>query len=276
MSAGTTPTPKRILQTARSRELPLKLRAMSANLKLLNPDFEYVFFDDAGVERFIDAEFPQYRPVFKAFKYPIQRFDFFRYLAVYRLGGFYFALDVMLAKGLSELLSSKCTFPFEGLTFSHHLRSKGMDWQLGNYAFGGPAGHPFLKTVIENCVKSQQDPSFVTPMMRGTPRFSKDEFYVLNTTGPGLLSRTLAENPEMSSGLHVLFPDDVCDVKNWNVFGDFGVHLMEGTWRPTSSGFLRRRLAQRWEVWMMDRAIKRSRRLGRSRHLVPPKPFSLA
>ena len=100
------PIEKRIIQTAKHRNLPLKHRAMSRNLELLNPDYEYLFFDDEDVEKFIDREFPEYRKVFDSFRFPIQRYDFFRYLAVYRLGGFYFDLDVLLATSLDGLLQN--------------------------------------------------------------------------------------------------------------------------------------------------------------------------
>jgi inositol phosphorylceramide mannosyltransferase catalytic subunit len=80
---------------------------MMANLRLLNPDYECLFFDDQQVQAFLDREFPQYRRVFDSFPVPIQRYDFFRYLAVYRHGGFYFDLDVLLASGLSDLLDSE-------------------------------------------------------------------------------------------------------------------------------------------------------------------------
>jgi mannosyltransferase OCH1-like enzyme len=142
--------PLRIIQTARDRDLTLKQRAFSANLRLLNPDHEWRFFDNGDVHQFVRDEFPRFRDVFEAFAFPIQRYDFFRYLAVYRLGGFYFDLDVLLASRLSELPASSCVFPFEGLTFSRLLRKYGMDWELGNYAFGAAAGHPFLEAVIDN------------------------------------------------------------------------------------------------------------------------------
>jgi hypothetical protein len=259
--------PARIIQTAKHRHLSLKQRAMTANLRLLNPDYEHLFFDNDDVERFIDREFPQYRHVFDAFRFPIQRYDFFRYLAVYRLGGFYFDLDVLLASELSSLLATGCVFPFEGLTFSHLLRSYGMDWEIGNYAFGAAAGHPFLEAVVENCVRAQKDPSWVEPMMRGVPPFSRADHYVLYTTGPGMVSRTLAENPALAATVTVLFPEDVCDARTWNVFGSYGVHLMDGTWRPSAS-FVRRQIAQRWEVWALQRRIRQSRRLGKTRSLV--------
>jgi hypothetical protein len=143
-----------------------------------------------------------------------------------------------------------------------------MDWEIGNYAFGAAPNHPFLEAVIENCVRAQKDPKWVKPMMRGLPAMFRAEYIVLNTTGPGLLSRTLAENPGLSNTVTVLFPDDVCDVRNWNRFGDLGIHLMDSSWRARS-GFLRRRLAQYWELWIMRRLLKQSLRLGKTRHLVP-------
>jgi hypothetical protein len=258
--------PRRIIQTAKTHNLSLKHRAMMANLKLLHPDYEHCFFDNAEVEAFIDREFPTYRGVFDGFRFPIQRYDFFRYLAVYRLGGFYFDLDVLLATDLSPLVPTGCVFPFEGLTLSQLLRSYDMDWEIGNYAFGAAAGHPFLEAVIENCVRAQREPAWVQPMMRGVPPLSGAEYSVLYTTGPGLVSRTLAENIALAKTVTVLFPDDVCDIDSWNRFGDFGVHLMEGTWRLPSS-YLRRRVAQTIEFWAIQRCIKEGRRRGATRHI---------
>ena len=240
--------PKRIIQTGKHTQLDLPSRAIVANIRLMNPDFEYIFFDNSQVEEFIDREFPQYRLIFDSFRFPIQRYDFFRYLSVYRFGGFYFDLDVLLADSLSNLLEFGCVFPFEGLSLSRFLRSQyGMDWELGNYAFGAAAGHPFLKAVIENCVKAQKDPAWVRPMLGGYPPLLREEYVVLNTTGPGLLTRTFAEDAGLSQSVRVLFQDDPYDERTWNRFGNLGIHLMNGSWR-LKTGFLRRKLAQYWEV----------------------------
>ena len=261
--------PKRIIQTGKTSDLSLRTRAMVANLKLLNPDYEYLFFDDRQVQEFIDREYPNYRTLFDSFPFRVQKFDFFRYLAVHRFGGFYFDLDVMLAYGLESLLQSSCVFPFEMLTFSRLLRTHyNMDWEIGNYAFGAAPGNSFLEAVIENCVRAQKDPGWVKPMMRGLPLLSRQEFLVLNTTGPGLVTRTLAENPELAKSVTVLFPDDVCDMKNWNRFGDYGVHLMEGSWR-INMGRVRRRLALNWEAWQLNRLVRKSRLQGKMRSNSP-------
>src|SRR5215472_2485191 len=104
--------PTRIIQTAKQRQLSLMQRACATNVRLLNPDYELCFFDDHDVEQFIARDFPQYRDAFNSFAFPIQRYDFFRYLAVYRFGGFYLDLDVLLTTGLSTLSASSCVFPF--------------------------------------------------------------------------------------------------------------------------------------------------------------------
>src|SRR5581483_9951088 len=153
--------PKRIIQTGKTPPASVRAKAIASNIRLLHPDYEYLFYDDAAVDEFIQREFPQYLTLFNSFPFRIQRYDFFRYLAVYRYGGFYFDLDILLASQVTSLLTSECVFPFEGLTFSHYLRNHcRMDWEIGNYAFGSTAGHPFLEKVIANCVRAQEDPDW--------------------------------------------------------------------------------------------------------------------
>lgn len=270
--------PKRIIQTSKSLDLPLLEKAAVANITLLNPDFEYLFFDDRQVEEFIDKEFPEYRRAFDSFPVPIQKYDFFRYLAVYRFGGFYLDMDVFLASNLSELLGCGCVFPFEALTINVFLREEHeMDWEIGNYAFGAAAGHPFLLAIIENCVRAQKDRDWVENMGRSVPRIFRDEYYVLYTTGPLLVSRTLAEFPDAAKHVTVLFPEDVCDQRYWNRFGEFGIHLMAGSWRRPKR-LLKRRLQGYWELFLLKRLMKASRKLGKDRALqfkthVRPEPI---
>jgi inositol phosphorylceramide mannosyltransferase catalytic subunit len=266
--------PKRIIQMYHSRDLPLLAKAAAANLRLLNPDFEYLFFDGAQIEEFIDAEFPQYRPLFDALPKQIQRYDLFRYLAVYRLGGFYFDTDVFLASSLEDLLGFGCVFSFEHLSIHKFLYTQyGMDWEIGNYAFGAAAGHPFLEAVIKNCVRAQQNPEWVGAMTKSIPRMFRDEYYVLDTTGPGLVSRTLAEYSGVSDQVKVLFPDDVRDPKSWYCFGSYGVHLQVGAWRK-HKGVAHRVLHRFWESTTRRALSKENLKRGakRSSELILPGP----
>jgi hypothetical protein len=259
--------PRRIIHTAKSLDLPLLSKASVANARLLNPDFEYFFFDNIQVEKFIDEQFPEYRRVFNSFRFPIQRYDFFRYLAVYHFGGFYLDLDVFLAYSLADLLDFGCVFPFEELTLNKFLRQEyGMDWEIGNFAFGAVAGHPFLNAIVKNCVRAQNDSEWVNKMMKPILRMCQEDFYVFNTTGPGLVSRTLAEYPDASKQVKVLFPENVCDSTNWHRFGTFGVHLMAGSWLKRK-GILRRIVTREWMAWTRKRFLKESLRLGGNRTL---------
>ena len=261
--------PRRIIQTAKSRDLPLLARATTVNLRLLNPDFEYLFFDDTQVEEFIDGEFPQYRPVIDSFPVRIQRYDLFRYLAIFRLGGFYFDTDVLLASPLKNLLEYGCVFPFEHLGINRFLSEEyGMDWEVGNYAFGAAAGHPFLKAIINNCVRAQQHPQWAAAMLKSIPRMFRSEEFVLVTTGPGLVSRTLAEYRDDSAEVKVLFPEDILDRNSWHRFGTYGVHLKLGTWRKRER-LVRRVLHRNWEAWRRRSLLKNGPNRSRNRALAP-------
>jgi hypothetical protein len=250
--------PKRILQTGKSLPTSVKARAMVANIRLLHPDYECLFFDDNQVENFIATEFPQYVRVFDSFRFPIQKFDFFRYLAIYRLGGFYFDLDVMLASSLSELLDYSCVFPFEGLTTSEYLSTQcRLPWEIGNYGFGAAPQHPFLNAIIENCIRAQRDPDWAALAMPRYLPLSRAENYVLFTTGPGIVSRTLAENPKLAKTVKVLFPNDLGNPETWHCFGDIGVHLMDSSWRPRNGRF-RKQLKWMFERWKRSILFKRN------------------
>jgi len=219
------------------------------------------------MEEFVRKEFPEFKAAMASFPRPIQRFDFFRYLAVYRLGGFYFDLDVLLAQSISPLLDHTCVLSFEELTVNQFLlRNYGMDWEVANYGFGAAPQNAFIGALIENCVRFLNEPSWGYQMMQGVPRAIRDVLLVPFTTGPGMVSRTLAENPHLAKDVTILFPEDVCDEGTWHQFGNFGIHLQQGAWRSRHS-YLRRRLANLWESWMRRRLQRESKAKGKSRSL---------
>lgn len=137
-----------------------------------------------------------------------------------------------------------------------------MDWEIGNYAVGAAPGHPFLEAIIKNCIKAQQHPEWVEPMMEPIPRLFHSEYFVLDTTGPGLISRSLAEYPNAKDQVKVLFPDDIRDENSWFCFGDRGVHV--GTWRSRQA--LAPRLLHRyWQSIRRKATLKECRERGGKR-----------
>lgn len=250
--------PKRIIQTSRNSMLEPLAEAASVNVKLLHPDWEYLFFDDTQILKFVSSEFPEYVGLFQSYSRPIQRVDLFRYLAVYRLGGFYLDLDVFLTKSLEPLTTNSAVFPFEGLTMNEYFRNTlGIDWEVGNYAFGAEAGNEFLGQVIKNCARAKSDPKWIKPVISSYPRYFAAEFEVLATTGPGLLTRTLADPEPGIAKPYILFPQDVCDLGERNRFGKFGIHAMAGSWR--GRGGIGRRLG--W--WLLSKKEQNLLKLSR-------------
>lgn len=263
--------PRRIFQTARSRDLSPLAKASSANIRLLHPDWEYSLFDDHDIARFVADQFPQYNATFDSFPHKIQKIDFFRYLVVLKYGGFYFDLDVFLYEPLDNLLSRQCVFPFEEVTLNRFLRSEfGLHLELGNYGFGSSAGAPFLAAVVENCVRAQKDHAWAEQMFECIPGIFRAGFDVLNTTGPGIVTRTLGENLSQASIVSVLFPAEPCDIRdrrNWHQFGRYGIHLMDASWREKGS-FLRRKAAALWETHARNR-LRQEDDAGSTRKSLP-------
>jgi inositol phosphorylceramide mannosyltransferase catalytic subunit len=224
--------PKRIIQTGKDLDLSVFEKISSVNLKLVNPDFEYLYFSDKDVVDFISNQFPEYRNIFYSFRFNIQRIDFFRYLAIYHYGGFYFDLDFFLCENLTELIGNSCVFTFERIGINQYLKRQfKIHWDIGNYAFGAAPNHPFIRAIIDNCVKSQVEPEWLNVMLKSIPSIFRRDAYVLCTTGPGLVTRTYAENPHLHSSVKILMPEDLHNRKNWNQFGKYGVHVMTSSWR---------------------------------------------
>jgi len=259
--------PKKIIHIWGQGEAKLSLLSKAAlvNMKLLNPDFEFLFFDNKSIEAFINDHFPRYSEIINSFRFPVQRYDFFRYLAIYQLGGFYFDLDVFLVSALHSLLKYDCVFSFEELTINRYLRqSCGLDWEIGNYAFGASPKHPFILALIENCVRALKDLNWVKPMMKGIPFIFQKDFYAFYTSGPGLVTRTLAERNDIADRITILFPEDACDINYWSCFGNIGIHLHKGTWVGRKA-FIHNKLLRLWVLLVRKWALKESMKLGPKR-----------
>lgn len=156
--------PKKVYQTYHSKELPVELRAAHNKLKKMNPDWEFILFDDDDIEHYIAENFPLLLKFYKSirFEYGAARADFFRYLLMYKEGGVYLDIKSTFTKPINELLSNK-----SGIILSHwdnevrgekHFRL-GVHPELSNKrgeyiqcVIITPPGHPYLRAVIENLI----------------------------------------------------------------------------------------------------------------------------
>lgn len=150
--------PKIIHQTFRTKELPNEIEKTVENLRRMNPDFEYRFYDDEDCYNFIKENYDdETLSLYSSINpnYGSCRADFFRYLLIYKVGGVYLDIKSSTSKPLSETI-----LPTDEYLLSHWV---GKDWSdVLNYPLGefqnwhilSVPNHPFLKKTIE-LVKEQ-------------------------------------------------------------------------------------------------------------------------
>ena len=105
--------PKIIIQTWKTKVIPDKYKEDVASVKKYNSDYKYLFFSDDDIEDFLKKNYPKYYETYSKLPVKIQKIDFFRYIAVYHYGGFYFDLDITGMYPLKELLDYECVFPVD-------------------------------------------------------------------------------------------------------------------------------------------------------------------
>lgn len=85
--------PKIIWQTMKTDSVPKIMKDYSDSWIEKNSEYEYRFFDDQDIDRFIDKEFPEYISGYKKIIHGAVKADLWRYLIVYKYGGVYADMD---------------------------------------------------------------------------------------------------------------------------------------------------------------------------------------
>lgn len=242
--------------------MPLLYRAARNSALAFHPSYERLIYDESEMQRFVNEHCPEQLQNLLAFPQKIQQIDFFRYLVLYHIGGFYLDLDVFLTKPLDPLCDNQCILAFEELTVSQYFRNElGIDWEAANYAMGSEPRHPLFAAVIENCVRGLRDPVWAALPTACIPALFRQPFLVPFSTGPGMVTRTIAERPDLHASISILFPEDVRESKYWHAFGDYGVHLMHSSWRRRRS-FILAKLHQFWMKYRRRHMLAKSALIG--------------
>lgn len=234
--APTTPIPKRIIQVwfdktpkknrdkTDSRKYPPKFDKHVQSVKSLNPEYEYMLFDTNEAEAFLHEHYPHYYRTYLRLPVFIQKIDFFRYVAIYHYGGFYFDLDIRALKPLdTDITRHKAVFPVDEYVVAEwqdtsrfrRFHRNGVDFLPGQYAFGAVPRHPFLKRLIDG-IHSNID----TYERLAQPGVQ----YVYSTTGPDFVAEEYMNYPEKEDVF-------ILDNGQRQMFGDYGKHDYMGTWK---------------------------------------------
>ena len=124
-----------IIQTWKTKEIPIQYYKFIENLKQHCSDFNFLFFTDEDILEFMKNKMPQYQKTFGKLSHKIQQLDFFRYLAVYYYGGIYLDLDVLVNHSLKELYDTPeiCKFPLESENNNDiYFKKQDVNYILGN------------------------------------------------------------------------------------------------------------------------------------------------
>ncbi|SLN11960.1 Glycosyltransferase sugar-binding region containing DXD motif protein [Roseovarius albus] len=193
-------------QSPSDPDFPAELKANIGALKCLNPSWDYRFYTDDDIERYIAIHFPELIELYHKIdpRYGAARADFFRYLVIYNEGGVYLDVKSGASKPLDELLQDS-----DKIVLSHWPRSwpkimlgqhPGISNPIGElqqWYIISVAGHPFLESVINNVCNNI---SHYNPVLHDYGSWG-----VFNLTGP--IAFTEAIYPLLDHYLHRLEDD---------------------------------------------------------------------
>lgn len=219
--------PKIIIQTGPNKMNP-KYKSYVDLMKKKNPTFKCMYFNDDDIEVFLKKNYPNYYETYKKLPVFIQKIDFFRYIAVYHYGGFYFDLDIKMLKGIDEpLLNHSCIFPVdEYITYSFNIFDryksffeKNNNFLLGQYAFASIPRHPFIKKLIDNIHKN------IDSLVKNV---DNTELYVYKSTGPDYVTNEYI-NYDSKTQIYII------NNGKRQYFGDYAKHDYFGTWKKNKN-----------------------------------------
>ncbi|MDL2297301.1 hypothetical protein LJC68_06815 [Bacteroidales bacterium OttesenSCG-928-B11] len=156
------------------------------------PDWEYVLWDHAKMENFVEQHYPEYSDIYHRFPYNIQRWDAIRYLILYKLGGMYVDFDYESLKSLQPVLEGRdCCFPSE----QEADPDNGKKLVFNNALMACVPAHPFMRAIIEKVFTEESL----------NPGDIKREDCVMKTTGPWMLMELYESiSPEMREKVYLI------------------------------------------------------------------------
>ena len=214
--------PKIIHQTWKTSRIPKKWLVFQDKVKALHPDWVYLLWTNADMDRFVKREYPQFYDVFINFERNIMRADVFRYLVLHRMGGMYLDLDYEFLRPF-DFQQQSLVLPLN--------RSKAFGDpkdSLGNAIMASVPDHPFWKKVIAE--------------LQNNPPKTSTYKEVVAATGPEFLTRIYTNSQQQQictpprSFFHCPMPKRKQEynllVKNKEVYG---LHYCWGSWKERLS-----------------------------------------
>lgn len=183
--------PKIIHQTFKTKKLPLELQEVVFRIKDNCPTFEHRLYDDEDMYNFIrdnyDEEMLRLYNMINP-KLGMAKADFFRYLLIYKVGGFYFDIKSCPEGDLTEWANN---YKFITGHWCHRHHADTLRYKLGefqNWHIMSEPGHPIIAQVIYRMKQNIYN-------YKHRPRMDiKTD--VLGVTGPLCYSRAILETKD--------------------------------------------------------------------------------
>lgn len=219
---------KNIIQTWKNHSIPHKYHSGIKSLKKYNPNYNFIFFSDNDIETFLKNNYPDYYKTYLLLPYKIQRIDFFRYIAVYHLGGYYFDLDISGDDNLDKINTNNNTafFPIDmhinenNIEEARFNKYSNLGFLVGQYAFYAPKHHPFIKYLIDGIHNNIQ--MYISEK-------TNTQQYIYDTTGPDYVTKEFIKY--MKTPEYKEYPVHILHHPLNQKFGQYASHNYFGTWK---------------------------------------------
>jgi glycosyltransferase involved in cell wall biosynthesis len=131
----------------KNEPLPEQFSRFADTWKENHPGWQYEFWDRERMDALVQENYPDLVPVYFDYPYDAQRWNAIRYLILYRYGGVYADFDSECLEPVDNYVERGCCyFTVEP---DEHARLLQRDFVVSNAFMAAPAGHSFLKHLID-------------------------------------------------------------------------------------------------------------------------------
>ncbi len=196
---------------------------LSQECKEINSEFQYMFWNDDDIDKFVSDNFNWFLPTFNSFQYKIQKIDAVRYMILYTYGGLYLDMDIKCLKSFSPLFET-FTKPIYLPETSNVMFNK----NISNMIMASVPNHIFWINVLKEIQKRQSSSVKVNEYID-----------VMTISGPLMLNDMYKQSKD---DIGIISEKDftVCNIcnKNNNKEDVYAYHISSGSWNGSFTKIL--------------------------------------
>lgn len=168
--------PKIIHQIGRGDHDSCEELSQCSSLKKLHPGYEYKFWTEDGLLKFIEREYPEILFFYTQLPYAIQRSHLARLLVLSHFGGIYIDHNMNIQKPLDQLLASRCFLVYD---------KAGVDFKdvpmISNALIGSEPRSKYISCCIDSIIEYVR-----------TGNITENQ-YIVESTGALLISKVMCK-----------------------------------------------------------------------------------